>query len=87
MPELDQGLFERCFAAEVFEGRIFCRVCDADMNDAFDPGSLSSLKQGECVGDGVGVFEELVIEPDPIGIVKDIRVTQGLRQFIGAIKA
>jgi hypothetical protein len=56
------------------------------MNDPFDPGLLGGREQSQRVRDGVRLLERRVIEPDPIGVVQDGYVAEGIHQAIRNIK-
>src|SRR5207302_8101902 len=70
-PRTDEAALQSGFAAQVFKGRAFVRIGDAEMNDTRHPGGFAGVEQLQSVVHGNGVVEITVIEPDPVSIIKD----------------
>ena len=83
---LDQRPLELGLAAEILQRRVLGRVGDADVDDPLDAGLLGGREQSERVAHGVGVGEQAMVEPHPVGVVEDRAPRQVLRQQVRLVE-
>ena len=71
-------------ASEVWKWGVRVRVCDADVDDAPDPGVSGGVEQDACLLNAAFVGTVAVVDTNPVSVEQRVRACKSLPQLVRA---